>query len=72
MKAGIVAVMVNLLFNYLLIYGKFGFPQMGVSGAAVATVISRYVEAAIVIGWTHRHKHVYCEHVPHTLFLFIW
>lgn len=56
MKAGIAAVMVNLLFNYLLIYGKFGFPKMGVLGAAIATVLSRYVEAAIVIVWTHRHK----------------
>lgn len=58
MKAGIAAVMVNLVFNYLLIYGKFGFPKMGVAGAAAATVLSRYVEAVIVIGWTHRHKEI--------------
>ena len=56
MKAGIVAVFVNLILNYLLIYGKMGLPQMGVVGAAIATMISRYVEAAIVIGWTHIHK----------------
>ncbi|EJW92015.1 efflux protein, MATE family, partial [gut metagenome] len=56
MKAGITAVLVNLTFNYLLIYGKFGFPQMGVAGAALATVISRYVELIIVVGWTHAHK----------------
>ncbi len=56
MKAGLCAVLVNLVFNYLLIYGKFGFPEMGVAGAAVATVLSRYVEAAIVIVWTHLHK----------------
>lgn len=56
MKAGIVAVIVNLVFNYLLIYGKFGFPELGVRGAAIATVLSRYVEAAIVIGWTHKNK----------------
>ncbi len=56
MKAGVVAVLVNLLFNYLLIYGKFGFPYLGVQGAAIATVISRFVEAAIVIIWTHTHK----------------
>lgn len=58
MKAGIAAVFVNLIFNYLLIYGKFGFPEMGVTGAAAATVLSRYVEAVIVIGWTHRHKEI--------------
>lgn len=56
MKAGLAAVAVNLLFNYLLIYGKFGFPKLGAAGAAIATVISRYVEAAIVLIWTHRHQ----------------
>ena len=56
MKAGITAVLVNLVFNYLLIYGKFGFPELGVKGAAVATVMSRYVEAFIVVCWTHAHK----------------
>lgn len=55
MKAGVAAVFINLVFNYLLIYGKFGFPQLGVVGAAAATVFSRYIEAAIVVLWTHRH-----------------
>lgn len=55
MKAGVAAVLVNLVFNYLLIYGKFGFPRLGVEGAAIATVMSRYVEAVIVVFWTHRH-----------------
>lgn len=58
MKAGIAAVCVNMVFNYLLIYGKFGFPELGVAGAAIATVMSRYTEAVIVIGWTHRHKEI--------------
>lgn len=56
MKAGIVAVLVNLLFNYLLIFGSFGFPRLGVAGAAIATIISRFVECAIVVIWTHCHK----------------
>ena len=56
MRAGIVAVFVNLTFNYLLIYGKFGFPELGVKGAAIATVLSRCVELSVVAVWTHRHK----------------
>ena len=54
MIAGIAAVLVNLGLNYVLIFGHFGAPQMGVTGAALATVISRYVELAIVALWTHR------------------
>lgn len=56
MKAGVVAVFVNLILNYILIYGKFGSPAMGVQGAALATIISRYAEASIVLFHTHRHK----------------
>ncbi len=39
---------VNLVGNYVLIFGKFGFPAMGIRGAAVATVIARVVECAVV------------------------
>lgn len=69
MKAGMAAVFVNLVFNYLLIYGKFGFPKLGVSGAAVATVLSRYVEACIVIWWTHKHheKNTYITGIYRTI-----
>ena len=56
MIAGVVAIIINLGLNYVLIFGKFGFPAMGVVGAAMATIISRYVEAMIVIIWTHCHK----------------
>ena len=56
MLAGIVAVFVNLGLNYLLIFGKLGFPTLGVAGAAIATVISRYIQMLIVIVWTHAHQ----------------
>ena len=55
MLGGIAAVLVNLVLNYVLIFGHFGAPAMGVQGAALATVISRFVELIIVGGWVHRH-----------------
>lgn len=56
MKASMCAVFVNLILNYILIFGHFGAPAMGVKGAAIATVVSRFVECAIIILWTHTHK----------------
>lgn len=56
MVAGIAAVVVNLVFNYILIFGKLGAPVLGVKGAAIATVMSRFVELIIVMLWTHVHK----------------
>jgi putative MATE family efflux protein len=56
MTAGIAAVAVNMVFNYILIFGKFGAPRLGVEGAAIATVLSRFVELIIIAVWTHTHK----------------
>ncbi|MBQ2726684.1 MAG: MATE family efflux transporter [Clostridia bacterium] len=54
MIAGCAAIAVNFIFNLLLIYGYLGFPKMGVAGAALATVLSRFVELVIVVFSTHR------------------
>lgn len=56
MYAGLIAVGVNLVFNYILIFGKFGAPRLGVVGAAVATVLSRFVELGIVAIYAHAHS----------------
>ncbi len=55
MVAGFVATGVNLVFNYILIFGHFGAPALGVAGAAIATVLSRFVETGIVVIWAHSH-----------------
>lgn len=69
MIAGIAAVFVNLILNYTLIFGHFGAPAMGVRGAALATVISRYAELAIVAAWTHLNgkKHPFIKGVYSSL-----
>lgn len=53
MLSGIIAIIVNLVFNYLLIFGKLGFPALGAMGAAIATVISRFVEMIVVVSYTY-------------------
>ncbi len=49
MVAGFVAVFVNCILNYILIFGKFGAPELGAEGAAIATVIARYIECAVFV-----------------------
>lgn len=56
MIAGIVAVFVNMILNYILIFGKFGAPTLGVEGAAIATVISKFLECGIIIIQVHSHE----------------
>ncbi len=59
MIASMTAMVVNFVFNLLLIFGYLGFPKMGVAGAAVATVISRFVEMGIVTFVAHYKKTEY-------------
>lgn len=40
---------VNIILNYVLIYGKFGAPEMGIRGAAIATLVSRAIELMVVV-----------------------
>jgi len=49
MRYNLTANLVNVVFNYLLIYGKFGFPALGVQGAAIATVLGNTVACAMAI-----------------------
>lgn len=56
MAASWSAVAVNLILNWVLIFGHLGAPAMGVRGAAMATVISRLVEMGVCVLWSHRHR----------------
>ena len=59
MKAGVLAVVFDIVLNYIFIFGKLGFPAMGVVGAAIATVISRFVECGYLVIYTHIHSNDY-------------
>lgn len=69
MIAGVCSVVVDIVFNYLLIYGKFGFPRLEVRGAAIATVMARIVEMGVVIIWSHTqlNKHTFLRGIYRTL-----
>lgn len=61
MFASVAAIVVNLVFNYILIFGNEGLPflpfaPMGVSGAAIATVMSRFTECLIIVLFVHIKK----------------
>ncbi|MGB7595870.1 MAG: MATE family efflux transporter [Erysipelotrichaceae bacterium] len=47
--AGVVSMVTNFVFNYCMIFGNFGFPRLGVAGAAWATLIARIVELTILL-----------------------
>lgn len=59
MKASMAAVLINMCLNAILIFGLLGMPALGVVGAAIATVISRYAELFIVLIYTHRNVEKY-------------
>jgi putative MATE family efflux protein len=65
MQAGLAAIIVNVILNYFLIFGKAGFPALGAQGAAIATVISRFVEAGWLLVYIQMHKKIlpYMQHL---------
>ena len=56
MLASFVAVGTNAILDFILIFGFAGIPAFGVEGAAIATVIARFIECIIVVTWTHTHQ----------------
>jgi putative MATE family efflux protein len=69
MQASTLAVLLNMVLNYILIFGHFGAPKMGVAGAALATTISRFAELGLILIYARvrRDKFPYFTGVYRTL-----
>lgn len=54
MIVSFISFLTNTVFNYLLIFGHFGFPELGVKGAAYGTLIARIVEIIIILYFVYK------------------
>lgn len=52
-----IALSINTIFGYTLIYGKLGMPRMGINGAALSTLLARALECTILLGLIYKNKH---------------
>lgn len=68
MAASIAAVAVNFTFNAILIFGLLGVPALGAAGAAIATVISRFVEMAVIMAgiWIKKADYPFLDGLFHS------
>ncbi|WP_311488040.1 MATE family efflux transporter [uncultured Helcococcus sp.] len=55
--ASVLSFFVNIFFNYIFIFGKFGAPALGVAGAALGTIIARYFELILLVFFINRHNY---------------
>lgn len=67
MISSLIAFFVNLFLNYVLVFGKIGFPPMGVAGSAWATVIARILETCIILIYVYK-KDLFIRFSPKVLF----
>ena len=60
---GFYSIIANVILNYALIFGAFGFPEMGVAGSAWGTTLSRLIQAGLLIAFIQRR----CTHLIPTI-----
>jgi putative MATE family efflux protein len=72
MLTGVLNNLLNLIFDYVLIFGKFGFPQMGINGAALALVISDFLSYPILVGYVFLSKKITFKLSFKNVFHFSW
>jgi putative MATE family efflux protein len=72
MLSGLISNALNILLDWILIFGKFGFPQMNIEGAALASTISNFVTAPIMIGYIFASKNIPFKLDIKKIFSFHW
>lgn len=66
---GSMTVAINTSLNYILIFGHFGFPELGIQGAAIATAIARFVEMFVYIVLLVRKKHMFTLQIKNIFYV---
>lgn len=66
--ASVISFFINVFFNYIFIFGKFGAPALGVAGAALGTIIARYFEVILLTFFINRHNYELFNVKPIKLF----
>jgi len=72
MLSGLISNALNILLDWILIFGKFGFPQMSIEGAALASAISNFVTAPVMIGYVFLSKNIPFKLEIKKIFNFHW
>lgn len=67
-----IGILSNVVLNWLLIFGHFGLPAMGIKGAAIATVLSGAIEVACIYGYLYSRKHLLAFSAKEMLIVFDW
>ncbi|MDQ2076834.1 MATE family efflux transporter [Marinimicrobium sp. ABcell2] len=70
--AGAVSVLINIALNYVLIFGHFGFPALGVAGAAWATLVARTLQMLFIVGWVYGRNHGFALRWHHFKEALVW
>src|SRR5690606_841907 len=71
MYAVLLSNILNIVFNYLFIFGKFGFPELGIVGAAYGTLISRVIMVLFLV-WVLKNKEKSKPFVTHIMFFALY